>query len=299
MAELVVATCQFPVARDVDANLGWVGRQLRLAARQGARVVHFPEGGLSGYAGSPFESFDAFGWDRLASATDAVCELASELGVWVVIGTAHRTEGAKPYNSLYVINDEGGRAERYDKRFCSDDPEETTGDLAHYSPGDHASVWEIDGVRAGALICHDYRYPELYRDYKRRGVQLVFHSFHAANVTREWRAAVGKEIGDELRATNPAATYTYPAITMPAAMTTAAACNHVWISCPNSSARESSWPAFMVRADGVTLARARRNTPSVLVNTVDTDLPLYDSTANWRAQAMSGVLHSGTIPSRP
>ncbi|MEZ4606679.1 MAG: hypothetical protein R2865_07755 [Deinococcales bacterium] len=30
------------------------------------------------------------------------------------------------------------------------------------------SVFDIRGFCCGALICHDYRYPELYREYKRR-----------------------------------------------------------------------------------------------------------------------------------
>jgi hypothetical protein len=96
---------------------------------------------------------------------------------------------------------------------------------------------------------------------------------------------------------NQAATYTYPGITMPAAMTAEAAFNHVWISCPNSSAPESCWPAFCVRADGVTTGRLRRNRPGVLLTTVDTGQDLYDSTAAWRYRAMAGVLHSGTLVS--
>jgi hypothetical protein len=84
---------------------------------------------------------------------------------------------------------------------------------------------------------------------------------------------------------------------MPAAMTAAAACNHLWISCPNSSARESLWPGFFVRADGITTGRLRRHTAGVLVSTVDTAQDLYDSTAAWRDRAMSGVLHSGTVAS--
>ena len=35
---------------------------------------------------------------------------------------------------------------------------------------------EIDGVRCGALICYDYRFPELYRQYVTLGVQVMFHS---------------------------------------------------------------------------------------------------------------------------
>ena len=276
MAVLKVATCQFPVSADIGANLRYVIRQMGLASQRGARVAHFPEGSLSGYAGTDFASFAGFGWDQLDEAFAAVAEAARKLGIWVVLGSAHRlSDGHKPHNSSYVISDSGQITERYDKRFCSGDSAERTGDLAHYSPGRHFSVWSIDGWICGALICYDYRFPELYREYKKRGVQLMF-------------AAV-----------NRSATHTYPGITMPASMTAAAAANHVWISCPNSSAPQSCWPAFFVRADGVTTGRLRRNVPGVLVSTVDPERELYDSTAAWRARAMSGVLHSGTSVDDP
>jgi deaminated glutathione amidase len=300
MAVLKVATCQFPVSADIGANLRHVKRQMDMASRRGARVAHFPEGSLSGYAGTDFESFVGYDWDRLHDATAEIAEHARQLQLWVVLGSAHRLSGShKPYNSLYVISDSGQIAERYDKRFCAGDPDGRSGDLAHYSPGGHFSVWSIDGVCCGALICHDYRYPELYREYKKRGVQLVFHSFHAAHASPGRIAMIGAAIGTEFRKLNPAATHTYPGITMPAAMTTAAACNHVWISCPNSSAPQSCWPAFFVRADGITTGRLRRNVSGVLISTVDTRQELYDSTAAWREQAMAGALHSGTLVSDP
>lgn len=69
MTAITVATCQFPVSADVDDNLEFIERQLRLAADRGADVAHFPEGALSGYAGALFDSFDGFDWTRLESAT--------------------------------------------------------------------------------------------------------------------------------------------------------------------------------------------------------------------------------------
>ena len=297
---LKVATCQFPVGADIDANLRHVRRQMLTAHRRGARVAHFPEGALSGYAGTDFDSFSGFDWEQLKEATAAVAKHARELGTWVVLGSAHRLSGPhKPHNSLYVIDDSGLIIERYDKRFCSGDSDGRTGDLAHYSPGNHFSVWDIDGVRCGALICYDYRYPELYREYKRRGAEVIFHSFHAAHASPEQIAAIGTGIGPQFAKLNPAPTHTYPGITMPAAMTTAAACNHIWISCPNSSAPQSCWPAFFVRADGITIGRLRRNLPGVLISTVDTEQPLYDSTVLWRQPAMAGTLHSGTLVTDP
>lgn len=78
------------------------------------------------------------------------------------------------------------------------------GELAHYGPGDQPTIWDINGVRCGALICYEYRYPELHRDYKR----------------------LGARIGPDLARVNQAPSFTYPGITMPAAMTPAAASSH-------------------------------------------------------------------------
>jgi predicted amidohydrolase len=148
-------------------------------------------------------------------------------------------------------------------------------------------------VRCGALICHDYRYPELYRAYKRRGVQLMFHSYHAGHIPPKRFQGMRDAVGERLHPLNPSATL--PGITMPATMHAAAVNNYMWISCPNSSARESCWPSFFVRPDGVITGRLRLHTAGILVSEVDTDEPLYDSTVAWRDCAMRGILHSGTL----
>jgi predicted amidohydrolase len=294
VARLTVATCQFPVDADITRNSRYVRRQMRYAREQGADVAHFPEACLSGYAGSDFASYDGFDWALLERQTRRVLDLAGQLGLWVVLGSTHRLTGDhKPHNSLYIIDATGHLVDRYDKRFCGGDPEERTGDLAHYTPGDHASVFTINGVRCGALICYDYRYPELYREYRGLGVQVVFHSYHAAHMSSAKLAEIRAAIGEDALPLNPGGTY--PGITMPAMMTAEAAANHVWISCPNSSARESCWGAFFVRADGVTTGRLPRNRAGVLISIVDTEAALYDSTAHWRDRAMAGVLHSGTL----
>jgi predicted amidohydrolase len=292
--KLTVATCQFPISSDIRCNLGYVSRQIRVANDRGADVAHFPEACLSGYAGTDFASHDGFDWVLLRECTQEVLDLARELCIWIVLGSAHRLRVPhKPHNSLYVIDDHGEIVDRYDKMFCAGDRSEETGDLAHYSPGNHFSVFTIEGVRCGTLICHDYRYPELYREYKRRGVQLIFHSYHAGNIPPERFRAMREAVGAELQGLNPGATI--PGITMPATMVAEAANNHVWISCPNSSARESCWPTFFVRPDGIVAGRLRRHAAGVLVSEVDTDAEIYDSTVAWRDRTMNGVLHSGTL----
>jgi predicted amidohydrolase len=267
---------------------------MRTARERGAHVAHFPEACLPGYASPDRASYHDLDWSELQSVTRQVFQLAGELGLWVIVGSAHRLTGThNPHDSVYVVDSTGTLRDRYDKRFCSGDPSERSGDLAYFTPGNHFSVFEILGIRCGVLICYEYRFPELYREYKRRGVQLMFHSYNAAHVPSDVLATMHASFGTELRRLNGAATY--PGITMPASMTAAAAANHMWISCPNSSAPESCWGSFFVRADGVTTGRLRRNRAGVLISTVDTRAELYDSTIAWRHRALEGVLHSGTI----
>ena len=292
--KLVVATCQFPVGADLRRNLRYVLRQMLAAKERGAHVAHFCEGSLSGYAGADFESFAGFDWELLRDCSERVLERARQLRLWVLLGSSHPlSAGRKPHNSVYVIDDRGRVVDRYDKMFCAGDRSGRSGDLAHYSPGDHFSVFHVRGIRCGVLICHDYRYPELYREYKRRGAQLVFHSYHAGHVPPEQLELLRAQVGEEFHRLNRGSTL--PEITMPATMQAASASSHVWISCSNTSARESCWPAFFVRPDGIKTGQLRRNVAGVLLSTVDTDKQWYDSTKVWRDRAMEGVFHSGTI----
>lgn len=291
-----IATAQFAVSSDIAENLTAVRRLMRQAKGDGADVVHFCEAALSGYAGVDFETFDGFDWDACPAATRAVMALAAELGLWTVVGSAHRLSGDhKPHNSVYVIDASGALVDRYDKRFCAGDATGKTGDLAHYTPGDHFVVFDIKGVRCGVLVCHDYRYPELYRAYHRLGARLMFHGFHAGGLPAERFAAMEAGVGTH-RLTGGT---TLPAITMPAGMIASASNNNMWISCPNSSAPRSCWPSFFVRPDGVITGALEPEAEGLLLSEVDLAAEIYDSTVAWRDRAIDGVLRSGDLVEDP
>jgi predicted amidohydrolase len=262
---LLLATCQFPVTADVSANAEWVRRQMRLAAVQDADLVHFSECALSGYAGVEHESLETFDWESLRAEMAAILELADELDQWVVLGSMHQLSGEnKPHNSLYVINPEGQIVDRYDKRFC------TGGDLKHFSPGDHFVEFDVNGVRCGLLICYDIRFPELYREYCRRGVRLMLHSFHNARM-------------------KPGAVLP---IIMPATGQARAATNGMFISMNNSCVPES-WPSLLISPDGRIVQRLAEHSAGVMVHEIDATRRYYDASAPYRDRALGGVLHSG------
>lgn len=293
--KLNIATCQMPTDINIDNNLEQVLQLMRQARAQGADVAHFPECALSGYAGIDFESFDGFDWIRLKQASEQVLALAAELKLWVILGSSHPlSDNNKPHNSLYIINSDGKIHDRYDKLFCAGDKSGEVGDLKHYSPGNHFCVFEINGVTCGALICHDYRYPELYREYKKKGVQVMFHSYHAGHINPDFYRFMQEQVGFENHQHNIA--NTIPGITQPAAMIASSSNNYMWISCPNSAAKNSCWASFFIRPDGVMTGCVPLHEPGILLSTVDTEAEYYDSTVAWRDRLIhDGVFHSGEI----
>ena len=262
-----VATCQFPVSGNISRNADRIMDQIEVAKRKGADLVHFPEAALTGYGGMDYKSWDSFDWDLLNRATEEIISLARGRGIWVILGSAHRlSEGNLPHNSLYAISPEGKIVDRYDKRFC------TNGDLKFYSPGNHFAVFEVNGVKCGMLICYDVRFPELYREYRKLGVQIIFDSFYNA------------------RAKGPG----IHRIIMRPSLQARAATNYFWISASNSSAYYS-WPSVFIQPDGEILEQLRINRPGVMVNVADTTTEYYDASKPHRGGAMRGILNSGQL----
>jgi len=295
--KIKIATSQFSVGADIRRNQDNIMAQINEARASGAHLIHFPEGSLSGYAGVDFESFAGFEWQKLMDSAREIINESKKRDLWIILGSAHRLEKNKPHNCLYIIDNKGRIVDRYDKMFCSGTDQENSEDLLHFSPGDHFTTFEIYGIKCGVLICHDCRYPELYREYKKKGVEIMFHSFHAGNMDPARQASMEAEVGEAFFAVNNGRTL--PEITMPATMISYAVNNAMWISCSNTSARESCWASMVIRPDGVVSGRLEKNVDGILISEIDTERQYYDSTKYWRNRAMNGIFHSGSLVHEP
>ena len=262
---LTIASCQFPVSSNIPENATWIEQQMIEAKLKGADIVHFPECALTGYPGVDMETMDDFSWETLYAYTDSILDLARQLKIWVVLGSIHKlSEGHKPHNSLYLISPEGQITGRYDKRFC------TSGDLNYFSPGDHFVTFELNGILCGLLICYDVRFPELYREYRKLNVDLLFQSFHNA---RQKKGSI------------------HPVIMHRTAQVRAAT-NYFYMSLTNSSAPES-WPCYFILPNGLILNKLELNKPGILISDVVISDEYYDASKPFRNSAMEGILNSG------
>lgn len=260
-----IASCQFPVSSGIMANYEFIKDQIIEAKLKKADVAHFPECALSGYPGVDMQSLDDFNWNELHRMTDSVASLAKELNIWVILGSLHKSGGNnKPYNCLYVINPEGKLTDRYDKRFC------TSTDLKYCTSGDHFVTFAINGVTCGLLICYDVRFPELYREYRKLGCDVIFQSFYNARMKKGM---------------------IHPVI-MPISAQAHAATNYFYMSLTNSSALES-WPCHFITPDGLIQNKLPANIPGVLISDIDISTKYYDASKEYRSDAIRGKLNSG------
>jgi predicted amidohydrolase len=261
-----VATCQFAVGRSIKRNVERIREFLHKAAKNKADIVHFSECALSGYVGTDFSSFDGYNWDLLKEETLKIMALAGKLKLWIVLGSTHRlAETNKPHNSLYLINPDGRIADRYDKRFC------TKQDLRRLTPGNRFVFFTINGIKCSLLICFDLRFPELYRQLYKQGVNCIFQSFYNA---RQKGPSVHTRI---IRQT----------------MQCHAATNHFWASCANSSAYYSPYPSCFIQPDGKIVRQLKANRPGMMINTVDLGKEFYDPMAGFRDMVIAGALRNG------
>jgi predicted amidohydrolase len=267
LSSLKVATCQFAVSDSIRKNSENIQHFMNQAKDANADIIHFSETALSGYAGEEIKDFSKFNWQELYKHTENIAKLAGQLEIWVVLGSSHRlTEPNKPHNCLYLINPQGQIADRYDKRFC------TERDLHYYTPGNHFTVFDVNGVKCALLICFDLRFPELYRQLYKLDVEFVLQSFYNARQD-------GPSIHTHI---------------MRQTMQCRAATNYFWVSMSNSSRYYSPYPSSFIAPDGKIVNQLRQNTPGMMINMVDTELEFYDPCKNFRQMAIEGRLNNGS-----
>ncbi len=162
--KLRVAAVQMKYRPTIQENLAAIEQALQTAARRRADVVLFPECAVTSYVCD----FAALRPEVITEALAQVCRLAAERRINVLVGSPVFRRG-RLYNCVVVINREGLVTYCYAK--CQLTPRDTQ----WFTPGNAIALFEVDGVPATTMICHERRYPELVRLAVMAGARVVFH----------------------------------------------------------------------------------------------------------------------------
>ena len=170
MRDIRIATAQFEHRdKDREYNLRRVRELTRRAVEQGAEIVSFHEGCLSGYSW-----IQPLGLDELRAAAEPVpdgpavgrlIDIAREFSVVVMAGLVERDAAGRCFNT-YVTVGPDGFIEKFRKLHPFVNP--------HLTPGDGFKVIELCGCKVGYLICYDNNLPENPRITAMIGAEIIF-----------------------------------------------------------------------------------------------------------------------------
>lgn len=169
-----VAAVQMCAGLDKPANLAEAQRLIAVAAAQGAELVVLPElfnlyGNLK-QAAAEAEPLDGPTATMLADA-------AKRHGLWLVGGSfAELGDAGKAYNTCLVFDPSGSVLGRYRKThlFGVDlGPELRIEESDHLLRGRDITHLTTPIANIGLAICYDLRFPELFRQLSRQGMELL------------------------------------------------------------------------------------------------------------------------------
>jgi predicted amidohydrolase len=127
-------------------------------------MLVFPELTLTGFtmrSGRFAEKIDGESKDYFSS-------LADKFACHVIAGMIEEDSG-KYFNTLIHIDPHGQLKCKYRKIH----PFSYSGEEKHYAAGDEPVITEAIGMSIGLSICYDLRFPELYRQYAKKGVDII------------------------------------------------------------------------------------------------------------------------------
>lgn len=179
MAKLSVALIQTRTPADPRAAFAHAEPMIRQAAAGGAQLILTPE--ASNFLIKDRERREAvLTREDQDAAVAAFRELARELGVWLLIGSAILRSDAegetRAANRSLLIDDQGGITARYDKLhvFDVDLPTgESWRESASVRPGEQAVVAQTPWGGLGLSVCYDIRFPHLYRALANAGASMI------------------------------------------------------------------------------------------------------------------------------
>lgn len=168
-----LAVIQMNSQPDIAVNLAQAHELLTQAKTQGACVALLPE---------MFLTLDGKQYRSIAQAPYYVAllgEWARQLQLWIIAGALPQAthEDARVSSACLVFNDQGQQVARYNKIHLFDaevsDDQGRYRESDHFAPGQDVVVVDTPCGRLGLAICYDLRFPELFRQLREQGAEII------------------------------------------------------------------------------------------------------------------------------
>jgi predicted amidohydrolase len=152
------------------------GVELTRLAAETADVIVLPELWTSGYS---LRQVAAFAETEAGPTLQGLLAIARNKAVVIIGGSFAYRQGSNVYNGLFVVTKDGIVADYQKIHLFSMFNE---GDF--FAAGQKFCLFDLAGQTAGAAICYDLRFPEIFRSLALQGASIIF-------VPAEWPTARG------------------------------------------------------------------------------------------------------------
>lgn len=156
---------------DKQQNITKIRKLINDNAKPETDVIVLPEVWTVGWACDYFTQSAEYLEDSEVIKT--LSELAKAHNVNIIGGSFITKKDDKMFNTCPVINRNGELVATYDKchLFSYYGDKEGT----YITEGSNPVIVDLEGVRIGLTICYDIRFPEIYRAYAYKGVDLMIN----------------------------------------------------------------------------------------------------------------------------
>ncbi len=171
--KLQAALIQMKVVEGKGENLRTAGIMIDQAASEGARLLVLPEMFNVPYDNSYFSEYAE---EYPGETTEFLKSKAMELDVYIAGGSIPERDKDRIYNTSYVFSPKGELVGKHRKAHLFDIDVEggiTFKESDVLSPGQESTLFTVDGVKVGLIICYDIRFPEFTRKLALEGAQVV------------------------------------------------------------------------------------------------------------------------------
>ena len=190
-----LAAVQITTGPNIEKNLDAIGKQIQIAAQQGANIIALPEV----FACYDSQQYLALGEQEMA----ATGRLRSQMSAWAKINKVYLIGGTIPvlepeenkvYPRCYFYSDQGDELGFYDKIHLFDvDIDDAQGRYREsdmFLSGDEIKVFPTPYGNVGLTVCYDLRFPYLYDRLRKAGADIisVVAAFTATTGKAHWQA---------------------------------------------------------------------------------------------------------------
>lgn len=150
MKSMQVACVQLDGREKLDDNADRIIQALEDEAARRTRLVAFPECCLTTYEPKIIAKLTQ---EQIDAALARIADACKRLDIYAVVGAAY-TSGGKWYNGAFVLGPNGKTVKRYAKLHDVN---------SFFTDGNELAIFRVDDVPMTIMICHDERYPEIFR----------------------------------------------------------------------------------------------------------------------------------------